>query len=407
MAYSVTNLLTDISSVTHGTTINKIPNIYGIINRAARAVLLDVDPKETQKIVSLAQVFNDVFDYPAPVDLKGDREIDLRPQAGREPWQIFTQDYAQNFDVNKLWTLSNKIYTQWNTGVKTLRINAPTLTAPTTITDTGSITGWAATTGASTITLETQNAVAGGGALKFNLLASSSSGYIENTTLTAIDLSAQANISTLFLWVYMPSGSAITSVALRFGSDTTANYYLSTATTTQQGTAFQNGWNLLQFPWVSATKVGTPVTTAIDSVRVTFAYNSALQTGVMIDNLTSNLGFIFELQYYSKYLFRDASTNAFQETVTDATDNTKIINFDTESYNLLFNKTAFYVCQALQGADAEYDADYWQTEYEKALARYRAQNPSEAMKKAEPYYRLPRRGYFGGGNSNPVWGIGN
>lgn len=407
MAYSVTNLLTDISSVTHGTTTNKVPNIYGIINRAARAVLLDIDPKETQRIVSLAQVFNDVFDYPAPADLKGDREVDLRPQAGRQPRQIFTQDYAQTFDANKLWTLSNKIYTQWNTGVKTLRINAPTLTAPVTITDTGSTAGWTATTGASTITLQTQNAVAGGGALQFNLLAGSASGYIENTTLTALDLSSAANISTLFLWVYLPTASAVTSVALRFGSDTTTNYYLSTATTTQQGTAFQTGWNLLAFPWITATKVGTPVTTAIDSIRVTFAYNSTLQTGVMIDNLTSNLGYIFELQYYSKYLFRDPITNAFQETITDSTDNSKIINFDTESYNLLFDKTAFYVCQALQGADAAYDADYWQTEYNNAIARYRAQNPSEAMKKAEPYYKLPRRGYYGGGYSNPTWGIGN
>ncbi len=403
MSYSVTNLLSDISSVTHGTTINKIPNIYGIINRAARAVLLDVDPKETQKIVELAQVFNDVFDYPAPVDLKGDREVDLRPQAGREPWQIFTQDYAQEFDATKLWNLSNKIYTQWNTGVKTLRINAPTLTAPVTICDTSTITGWAATTGASTITLNTNNVVAGGGALQFNLLAASSSGYIENTTLTAIDLSGQANISSLFLWVYMPSGTAITSVNLRWGSDATANYYTYTATSTQQGTAFANGWNLLQFPWQTATTVGSPNAASIDSLRVTFAYNSALQTGVMIDNLTSNLGYIFQLQYYSKYLFRDPITNAFQETVTSSADNSKIINFDTESYNLLFNKTAFYVCQALQGADAEYDADYWQTEYANALARYRAQNPSEAMKKAEPYYRMPRRSYSGYGN--PIWRV--
>lgn len=405
MAYNVTNLLTDIASVTHGTTINKIPNIYGIINRAARAVLLDVDPKETQRIVSLAQVFNDVFDYPSPVDLKGDREVDLRPQAGRQPWQVFTQDYAQEFDQNKLWSWDNKIYTQWNTGVKTLRINAPWLTSPVTITDTSTTDGWSAVTGAASITLNSQNAVAGGGALQFNLLAASSSGYIQNTSLTAIDLSGQEYISSLFLWVYMPLGSAITSVNLRWGSDATANYYSSTATSTQQGTTFQTGWNLLQFPWQTATTVGAPDASLIDSVRVTFAYNSTLQTGVLIDNLTSNLGFIFQLQYYSKYLFRNPVTNAFQETVTDAADNNKLINFDTESYNLLFNKTAFYVCQALQGADASYDADYWQTEYDHALARYRAQNPSEAMKKAEPYYRLPRRGYYGGAYTNPgpIW----
>ena len=401
MSYNITNLLTDISSVTHGTTINKIPNIYGIINRAARAVLLDVDPKETQRIVSLPQVFNDVFDYPCPVDVKGDREIDLRPQAGRQPWQIFTQDYAQNFDANKLWTLNNKFYTQWNTGVKTLRIEAPTLTSPVTITDTGTTQGWSAIPSASNITLQTLNAVAGGGALQFDLAAAGSSGYIENTTLSAIDLSGDAFISSLFLWVYMPTASGITNVNLRWGTDTTANYYSQDATTTQQGTAFQDGWNLIQFPWINASTVGAPDSSEIQAVRFTFTYNGTEQIGMMVDNLTSNLGYIFQLQYYSKYLFRDPITNAFQETVTNELDNSMLINFDTESYNLLFNKTAFYVCQALQGADASYDADYWQTEYNNALARYRAQNPSEAMKKAEPYYLLPRRGWAG--YSNPIW----
>ena len=125
----ITTLLSDLSSVVHGTTTNKVPNIYGIINRAARAVLLDVDPKETQRITQLNQVFNDVFDYPAPVDLKGDSFVDLRPQAGRNPGDIFQQNYAENFDAQKLLGLSNKVYTQWNSGVKTLRIEAPTLTA--------------------------------------------------------------------------------------------------------------------------------------------------------------------------------------------------------------------------------------------------------------------------------------
>lgn len=392
MAYSVTTILNDVASTVHGTTINKIPNVYGILNRAARAVLLDVDPKETQRIVELPQLFNDVFDYAIPADVKGDRIIDIRPQAGRNPSDIFTQGYAQTFDSQKLLGLANKIYTQWNTGVKTIRIEAPTLTSPIQLSDTGSTTGWAATTGADDITLDTTYKIAGGGALTFNLLAGSSSGYIETSSLTPLDLTAHENVSTLFMWVYMPTGADITAVDLRWGSDS-SNYYHYSATTTQQGTSFVNGWNLLAFPWVSATQVGTPDVTEIDYTRVTFTYDSTLQTGVKIDTINSALGFIFEIQYYSKYLFRDPSTNAFQETVTDSADDSKIINLDTESYNLLFNKFAFLVAQSLQGADSSYDADFWQKEYEDALNRYRAQNPSEAMKKAEVYYKMPRKGY--------------
>lgn len=392
MSYTITTLLTDISSVIHGTTTNKVPNVYGHINRAARAVLLDVDPKETTRIVPLAQVFNNVYDYAIPADVKGDKTIDIRPQAGRTPGDIFVQDYAQMFDSQKGFNFTNALYTQWNTGVKSLRLAAPTLTSPVTLSGTGSTSGWTATTGASTITIDTLNNVAGSGDLTFNLLASSSSGYIENSTLTPLDLTTHQFVSTLFMWVYLPTASSITSVELRWGSSTTA-YYSSTATNTQQGTAFTNGWNLLAFPWISASTTGSPTITAIDTVRVTFNYDSTLQTGVKVCNITSALGYYFEIQYYSKYLFRNATTNAFQETVTDSSDNSKIINLDTESYNLLFNKLAYYVAQALQGADAAYDATFWDTEYANALKKYKMQNPSEAMLKGESYYTMPKKSY--------------
>ena len=201
------------------------------------------------------------------------------------------------------------------------------------------------------------------------------------------------NIDTEFYWVYLPTASGITSLTLRWGSDYTANYYTYTATTTQQGVAFQNGWNLIAVPWVSATKVGSPVVTTYNSVQLIVNYNSVAQTGLKFCNLTSNTGYIFEIQYYSKYLFRNASTNAFQETLADSTDNGKILNLDTESYNLFLFKAAFFVAQSLQGSDASYDADYFQTEYINALKRYKMLNPSEAMLKGEYYYTMPRKGY--------------
>ncbi len=395
MAYTVQTLITDLGSVIHGTRTSKIPNLYGHINRAARQFLLDVDAKETQRIVQLSQVFNDVYDYAAPVDLKGDRIVDLRPQAGRQPWEIFTQGYSLDFDAWKGTSFEDKLITQWNTGVKTLRIEAPTLTAPLVLTDTSTITGWTATAGAQNISLDTLNNVAGGGDIQFDLAAGSSSGSIQISTLSPVDMTSSLNLATGFAWVYIPLASAITSFDAKWGSDYTSNYYHLTVTTTQQGTAFVNGWNLLAFPWTSATKVGSPTVTAYDSVQVTVAYNSTLQTGLKFCNFTFNLGYIFELQYYSKYLFRDAATNAFQESVTDATDNSKLINLDTDSYNLLFNKAAYYIAQALQGSDAQYDATYWDAEYENALKRYRALNPAETILKAESYYTLSRNGYGG------------
>ena len=179
---------------------------------------------------------------------------------------------------------------------------------------------------------------------------------------------------------------------MRWGSSST-NYWHSTQTTTQQATSFQNGWNLIQFPWSTATSVGSPDSSALSYVRLTLAYDSTLQTGVKFCNPTSNLGAIFELQYYSKYLFRNPSTSAFVEKVLDSTYNTYLINLDTDSYNLLFNKCAFYIAQALQGADAEYDAAYWDSEYQNALKIYKGRNPSEKKLKGTTYYQLPNKSY--------------
>lgn len=391
MAYSITTLLNDISGVVHGTTTNKIPNIYGAINRAARAVLLDVDPKETQRIVQLPQVFNDVFDYPCPVDLKGDRIIDLRPQAGRQANQMFVQDYAAVFDRFKEAGINNAIYTQWNTGLKTLRIEASELTGPETLCDTSTLTGWTATPGASTLGLDQTNNVAGGGAITLNLDAGSPSGVIENGSLNTLDLSSYENVSTFFMWVYMPTGADISFVNLVWGNDS-SNKWTVTAYQTQQGTAFQDGWNLLSFTWLGAAVTGSPDASTISYTSVEFGYDQTLQTGVKVCNITTALGYYMEMQYYSKYLFRDPNTNVFQETVDDQ-DGDKVINLDTESYNLLFNKVAYFVAQQLQGADAQYDADYWQTEYDKALKRYQALNPAEAIVKTESYYTMPQNGY--------------
>lgn len=382
---NVQDLLNDLAGVIHGTTINKIPNVYGSINRAARQLLLDVDPKETQRIVQLPQVFNSTYDYSLPVDVKGDKIIDLRLQGNRTPIDVFTQNYALTFDSQKLMNARQRVYIQHNTGVKSIRIEAPLLTPPTPICDTSSTTGWSG----ATITLDSTNNVAGGGALVFDTDISGTT-TITNTTLTSTDLSAHENVSTLFLWAYIPTGADTTSFALRWGD--TNGYWSKTITSTQQGTAFINGWNLLAFDWKTATKTGTPSSAAIDSLTVIITTTTDIQTSFKLCYFTSTLGYYFDLQYYSKYLFRDPSTNSFQETVSD-TDSNKLINLDTESYNLLFYLLASYVAQSLQGADAAYDVEYWEGKYKEALVLYKAQNPNETIKKGETYYNLPNKGY--------------
>lgn len=49
MSYNILDLKNDLEGVLHGTTNNQIQNLDGVINRAARQLLLDLDPQETKE----------------------------------------------------------------------------------------------------------------------------------------------------------------------------------------------------------------------------------------------------------------------------------------------------------------------------------------------------------------------
>src|ERR1700749_2286455 len=123
MAYNIQALKNDLQGVIHGTTLNQITNLNGIINRAARQLLLDVDPQETKRTLEFVNpIFNTVFDYPIAPDVKGNTIIDIRPQVRRIPRDIWTQAYNQAFDVAKqnIYASADMFTLNFNTGIKTL-----------------------------------------------------------------------------------------------------------------------------------------------------------------------------------------------------------------------------------------------------------------------------------------------
>lgn len=394
MAYDIQALKNDLQGVIHGTTLNEITNLDGVINRAARQLLLDLDPQETKRTLEFINpIFNTVFDYPLSPDVKGNKLIDIRPQVRRLPRDVWSQAYNQAFDVAKqnIFNLANMFTMNFNTGIKTIRIDAPFLNAPVIVNQIEAISNngtWAAGGTASNLAVNNANYVQGVGSLQFNVVTGA--GYLENSTMTPVNLSNYLNQSSLFTYVYIPTGANLTSVELRFGSSA-GNYYVLTVTQSQNATAFVNGWNLCQFPWASASVVGSPDDTSISYARITLNMTGGTNTACKLNGLDSILGSILEYEYYSKYLFRDVATGAFQETVTD---DSNLINLDTESYNLLFNKVAAYAVQQQQGLDASfYDGAFFENAYQAGLLRYKAMYKSEIQKPQSTFYRMPNTRY--------------
>ena len=381
MSYLVSDLKSDLTAILHGTTIDQVVGVDALIDRAARQLLLDVDPQETKRSQQLNnQVYSSVYDYQLPSDLKGDKIIDIRPQVNRGLGDNPTQTYSKNFDLKKT---NNSFDVKYNSGVKSLRYSK-TVKAGALLNEADSITSngtWAVGGDATNLTEDGIQFVSGSSSLNFDLDGSTTSGYIQNSTMTAVDLSESEDISSIFVWVYIPDTSIITSVDLRWGSSTTA-YWNRTVTQTQDTTAFQTGWNLLRFDWNGATETGSPDSSAINMLRVTINYDGTADTDFRVDNIISRRGAIFLIDYYSKFIFR-SSAGTWQETVSDDTD---IINLDTDSYNLLLNKVAEYASRNIQGEDSAFDYQTFKNDYDQGVVKYRRTYKSEILKPQNTYY---------------------
>lgn len=397
--FTVLNLKDQLTGSTHGTTLNKITNLTQLINRSAWNLLAQIDPAETKRTTQLTNaIHNDIYDYTVPSDLKGRKIIDIRPQVNRTTRDNFTQGFSEAFDIYKALTEGKEIfYVRHNSGTKSLRIaksgltNAKTINSVNGVTDNGT---WAGGGGASNLTKDTLDFVSGSASLNFDA-STATTPNVENSTMSQVDLTDHDEIAKLFVWVFLPDSTAITNVILRWGNDT-SNYWSKTVTAAHDGTAFQNGWNLLGFDWSTATETGTVAPATIDYIRVTITKNAIADTDFRIDNIISSIGKIFEIEYYSKFLFR-TSGGTWIESHTDDTD---IINLDTESYNLLISECMLAISQQVQGEDSNFDIAYFknhlygdasspdQTRRRGAYKQYMMQNPSESIQIQSSYYRV-------------------
>ena len=184
----------------------------------------------------------------------------------------------------------------------------------------------------------------------------------------------------------------IADTFISWGNDNN-NYWFGAPTTQFDGSPFINGWNLLKVDWNNSTqKSGSPTASAIDYLEVGVDITGVVgMTGIRFDQISVNMGIFLEYEYYSKFLFRDATTGAFQETVTDVSN---LINLDTESYNLYVNLVASYAVQQQQGLEGLfYDSSFFANAYAEGVARYKALYKSQRQKPQTSYYRSTKPSY--------------
>lgn len=381
MAQTILTLKDELAGMLHGTNIDDVHYPFGVFYRAGRQMLLDCDPFETKRLAALTTpIYQGVFTYSAPADLDMNGIIDLRPQVNRNRGDIVDQRFSANFDQLKE---DDTIAVEYVNGVKVIRI-AKQLNAPVRFGDFGSTTGWAVGGDATNLTTDSQYYTYSSKSLNFDLDGSTTSGYIENSAVSSVNLSTHENVSRVFLDVYMPDASRITNVILRWGNDN-ANYFSATATSPFDQSSFKNGWNTIGFNWNGATETGSVDSSVTDYVRVTITYDGDPETDIRVDNLRSILGEIYEVQYYSNYLFTDATTGAMKLQPDDDDDS---VILEPQSMNVFLWKVAELAAQQAQQQGTSVDIQYFANEYQRALKQYKALFPSEKNKPKSFFYRV-------------------
>lgn len=363
-----------------------------IVNRAVRKVLSDVDLRSSKRSATLSpNMYANQYDYAAPTDLKGEKIIDLRKQVNRDSFEKWSLVDEAEFDRRKAAT-QYKIAVRDENFSKLLRIDGVTGSSSKTLHTCESLTAngtWAATADASNLTLDNDNYITGGGSLNFDMAAGATTGYIENSTMTQIDLTDYDEIGSIFVWVFIPDysdaeGDTVTNFILRWGNDS-SNYWSRTVTTNNEGVTFYDGWNLLRFDWNGATETGTVAPATVDYLRLTVTKSASLaaDTDWRVDNFIARIGDIYNTVYYSKYGWQTSALAYIEESTTT----TDLVLGDTDEIEGIAFKAAEFAAQELKDYD---DAKYFRDEYENWKVEYEKDNPSEALKKSRSYGSLPR-----------------
>lgn len=279
-------------------------------------------------------VFPTVYEYPLPSDFHDIINVQTPVTQGRDYRKTTAREFWSDFE-----TIDKTLAVDTIKGTRFLLLKDSSIGASQVMHDCDGTTSngtWAveASTDAVNLTADTTNKKVGSASLNFDITVAQSVnnyGAVQNSTMTAVDLTSFQNLGTFFVWVYIPSITNLTSFTLRWGSDT-SNYYENTVTAGHNGLAFRVGWNRLGFAWSSATTTGTPTVTAIDTLyfRVTYSASYANATDFRIDDIRVENPELMEVHYYSSSFVRNGSTSAIQLFFTQSSDESLLADEDDD-----------------------------------------------------------------------------
>jgi hypothetical protein len=371
-------------------------NFLTIANDTVKAVLNDVDLRSQMRKAALSpNLFDEVYRYSAPSDLKGDKIIDIQPQIKRNRhlcWKLVTQEefdrykgeeridkYGDPITINNSeWVGNNLVSIERDDLTNKLLLSRPIDDEEISISSLDSTTAgggtWTAFGDGENLTQDSDNYIRGSASLNWDIDDSGgTTAGIYNDDVDTFDISDYKSVGSAFVWAYITSTTNLTNYILRIGSDS-SNYYYITITTNNEGNSFEAGWNLLRFDFENKSTTGTPDDDACDYVALYMTKDGAKtsETDYRFDNLVLKIGDHYDCKYYSRYGWQNNGGTWIEE----ATTTTDLLNCESDEYELFLLKN----CELMELHLKNWgNAREFRKDYELFLIKYQQQNPSQAL----------------------------
>jgi hypothetical protein len=392
-----TTLLADIVDSNLYTNFISSATLRTAINRGVRKVSL-IDLKGLKRKSALSpRLLNDVYEYSAPTDLKGQSIIDIIPQINRgrnQYWELTTQEefdrYKQEGRFDYWGDYSdtennerNFVSIGNNSQTKTLLLSMSVDDNSITIDPLDSIGSWTGFGDGENLVVDNINYVKGSASINWDINASGgTTAGITNSNVPTFDVGDYKTEGYIFVWAYLSSKTNVTNFIIRVGSDS-SNYYSMTATTKNDGTAFEDGWNLIRFNFSGKSTTGTPDDDACKyvSLYMTKAGAKVNETDYRFDQIIMSKGIPFNVLYYSSYPWQ-TSAGVW---IANSTADTDYLNANSDEYDMYIESCRAEVYRELKDFN---QMTLSKNELKTLSDNYKTINPSESLTLTNKYWDL-------------------
>ncbi len=395
--YTVYDLEVDVTAKIHG---GAITDLQRALDEGRRNMIGNIKPPEMVRSAYMEQaLYDQVNKYSIPEDLKYDNLLEIHMLGAyrnvdtlQHPLELV---YRRQFDQKRK-NARNVINITNENGVKYAQIYHPRglqecrhqlINEVDSLTKNGT---WNVGGNVVNLRLDELNHITGKASLGFDINGSSTTGFINNLTMNAVDISTFLNTGAAFLWLSLSIPKELISVKLTLGSDQanqTTDFYSATVNQPHDNNQFINAWNLLKYMLNNLNSTGNPNPKAINWVQIDFTTTGQPIPGCNLDNIVVRKGAVYYMLYNSQYCLIDPLTRAWKQRTTANSD---IIPLEEDSYSILMLETALVVQEELYANNfgASTDVSSIKAQLFDKYAQYRLNHTDEALEPTESSYVL-------------------